>query len=470
MPEPQPRSIPARAGETNDRLPVPAGTTVYPRTGGGNCHRTPATSRLRGLSPHGRGKPNSAIRTCAGAGSIPARAGETTWRGRITSWLTVYPRTGGGNGLANSTATVSSGLSPHGRGKLRVIRAVNAVIRSIPARAGETPSPRWKPSSGTVYPRTGGGNTGSSGNFGCSIGLSPHGRGKRLRCYCGGFGSRSIPARAGETRPRLFRGNHQQVYPRTGGGNVGRRWFRVAGIGLSPHGRGKHLLLAQQRISFGSIPARAGETLEQLQRKLQRKVYPRTGGGNCTASGKRTPSWGLSPHGRGKPAGGYKYATVRRSIPARAGETHQQEQANRIQTVYPRTGGGNALELSTSCCRNGLSPHGRGKRLLTAAGRITGGSIPARAGETGLELAIVHLFKVYPRTGGGNLQPPDLLPQSWGLSPHGRGKPDRYGTSARIIGLSPHGRGKPDAANSGRATDGSIPARAGETAARPHIE
>ena len=119
--------------------PDPCGTTeVYPRTGGGNRLSEVAGESVVGLSPHGRGKRHSRVRSRLSLGSIPARAGETGVGNGSRPASTVYPRTGGGNGRTCSDRGLAGGLSPHGRGKLRAAAAVEVGTGSIPARAGET--------------------------------------------------------------------------------------------------------------------------------------------------------------------------------------------------------------------------------------------------------------------------------------------------------------------------------------------
>ena len=61
---------------------------------------------------------------------MPAATGGATYR--------VYPRVGGGNGCMTMSAAMSAGLSPRGRGKLLLWRALITPARSIPAWAGET--------------------------------------------------------------------------------------------------------------------------------------------------------------------------------------------------------------------------------------------------------------------------------------------------------------------------------------------
>ena len=50
--------------------------------------------------------------------------------------------------------------------------------------------------------------------------------------------------------------------------------------GLSPRGRGKRAFPVECRDGGGSIPAWAGETLQQEINAILMKVYPRVGGGN----------------------------------------------------------------------------------------------------------------------------------------------------------------------------------------------
>ena len=294
----------------------------------------------------------------------------------------VYPRTGGGNSAPRRSRLKSQGLSPHGRGKPGRRGSPADRRRSIPARAGETLPPLQYPGLLRVYPRTGGGNGRRNGIRTRPCGLSPHGRGKRndgrgRRGYL-----RSIPARAGETLHKQLVDRLQEVYPRTGGGNFVLAGIVGAGIGLSPHGRGKRRLLASCWLVLRSIPARAGETIWRGSTVAYTTVYPRTGGGNGLRLNYRLRLDGLSPHGRGKPARATSRCGRGGSIPARAGETHSHPHSTRGKGVYPRTGGGNRHRQPGIPKLRGLSPHGRGKLIPQPANHPDLGSIPARAGET----------------------------------------------------------------------------------------
>ena len=173
-----------------------------------------------------------------------------------------------------------------------------------------------------------------------------------------------------------------EVYPRTGGGNAISALILGIMLGLSPHGRGKRHQIHLSLLSFGSIPARAGETKVGNHYGITVGVYPRTGGGNALDVQNWKVFQGLSPHGRGKPMPADFMSALRRSIPARAGETSSSVCSKSFCKVYPRTGGGNALFLTGAGIANGLSPHGRGKRYRDSCVPPRRGSIPARAGET----------------------------------------------------------------------------------------
>ena len=182
-----------------------------------------------GLSPHGRGNPSSSVLIIFNVGSIPARAGEPVASSRMRTGSGVYPRTGGGTNEFRSATSCEMGLSPHGRGNHVLDSHAEHPHGSIPARAGEptaSPSPR---SGRRVYPRTGGGTGRVPPAFSYGEGLSPHGRGNPLGAYRRSIRRGSIPARAGEPRPRSRRARSVRVYPRTGGGTGTRIEATVCG-------------------------------------------------------------------------------------------------------------------------------------------------------------------------------------------------------------------------------------------------
>ncbi len=73
---------------------------------------------------------------------------------------------------------------------------------------------------------------------------------------------------------------------------------------------------------------------------------------------------GLSPHARGNPGTSYLDAVKAGSIPACAGEPIDDDGISRLSWVYPRMRGGTVWALIATILRVGLSPHARGNRVV----------------------------------------------------------------------------------------------------------
>ena len=416
------RSIPAWAGETYRCLRLLHPAKVYPRVGGGNRRRCYGWRQADGLSPRGRGKRERPQWFNPFLRSIPAWAGETQPGKEIVAELGVYPRVGGGNRGRSSGCIAAFGLSPRGRGKPPEVRLGLERGRSIPAWAGETDARVSGPAPGRVYPRVGGGNAAGGRRAWSTGGLSPRGRGKPTGLSIASVCRRSIPAWAGETPSPGRRTPGNRVYPRVGGGNVVGSGLKDPRNGLSPRGRGKRLALLQYPTLRWSIPAWAGETVVRICSSRALRVYPRVGGGNARGEKKARCSRGLSPRGRGKRRIRIRRRGRRRSIPAWAGETCGCRTLWGAGRVYPRVGGGNQCRSRIPRRAKGLSPRGRGKPMSLLTTGPAGRSIPAWAGETHIGPPAGTSPPVYPRVGGGNPSMSIWAKEKVGLSPRGRGK------------------------------------------------
>ena len=312
------------------------------------CGRGGITAR--GLSPRGRGKPGGkAAGIPPPLGSIPAWAGETFMHMESIPHYSVYPRVGGGNGAAVGQMVSGGGLSPRGRGKPPYAVPRPASARSIPAWAGETPARGMACCAFPVYPRVGGGNPYLRHATARLSGLSPRGRGKPTTALALLAIIRSIPAWAGETKLCLKLKTMPRVYPRVGGGNGLSARYSAHIRGLSPRGRGKQADRCADRKVWGSIPAWAGETTPYSLRSASNTVYPRVGGGNPLCRPARAGYRGLSPRGRGKRISRMPSFTWIRSIPAWAGETGVEVGFILGHGVYPRVGGGNRRSPPLGC-------------------------------------------------------------------------------------------------------------------------
>ena len=214
---------------------------------------------LPGLSPRVRGKRAKPTGRGNCNGSIPACAGEAR------SWVSgfalaqVYPRVCGGSVCELNDARNAVGLSPRVRGKHDFVPGKQVVARSIPACAGEAPSPPPPLPVPGVYPRVCGGSVVLAGSPVVWPGLSPRVRGKPKVAEVIGEGTRSIPACAGEAEWVDYLPPDYPVYPRVCGGSSVLAVLVMSANGLSPRVRGKPHPLDEVFGRRWSIPACAGE-------------------------------------------------------------------------------------------------------------------------------------------------------------------------------------------------------------------
>ena len=257
-------SIPAGAGEPASRTGSPCRSWVYPR----RCGGTDPTGWVRhwylGLSPQVRGNRERDIRSVDELGSIPAGAGEPAPSAAALPAARVYPRRCGGTLLGLLGCVARPGLSPQVRGNLHALGSSNAIVRSIPAGAGEpTRVARWTVGV-WVYPRRCGGTRRFSRNLTISSGLSPQVRGNHDPGRQTRDGDGSIPAGAGEPHGVARPLRPASVYPRRCGGTLKTEPHHWRMSGLSPQVRGNRLDRLRLPALQGSIPAGAGEPLAIL--------------------------------------------------------------------------------------------------------------------------------------------------------------------------------------------------------------
>ena len=150
-------SIPAHAGEPAEGCEWKQPIRVYPRPRGGTLWCRLPGRFAPGLSPPTRGNHDALADAPLDAGSIPAHAGEPSYRtaARRDSW--VYPRPRGGTGSECQFCESARGLSPPTRGNRPRVRSIRTRWRSIPAHAGEPAERESQPRDHRVYPRPRGG-------------------------------------------------------------------------------------------------------------------------------------------------------------------------------------------------------------------------------------------------------------------------------------------------------------------------
>ena len=193
-------SIPACAGEPLQRPRIFAPPEVYPRVCGGTFNVVRRTGGPPGLSPRVRGNRRVQRPARIVKGSIPACAGEPRCPLGLRSGMRVYPRVCGGTGMPMMEQTAAQGLSPRVRGNHAVMMLNDARSGSIPACAGEPISAGSSVKPARVYPRVCGGTVDAPICRPASSGLSPRVRGNPTAGPPGDALVRSIPACAGEPR------------------------------------------------------------------------------------------------------------------------------------------------------------------------------------------------------------------------------------------------------------------------------
>ena len=111
-----------------------------------------------GSSPRVRGKPNHAASTGVGSRIIPARAGQTSSNRDNGRYPPDHPRACGANAVMSGSTACTIGSSPRVRGKHGQGHVGIRLLRIIPARAGQTISPKSALTCASDHPRACGAN------------------------------------------------------------------------------------------------------------------------------------------------------------------------------------------------------------------------------------------------------------------------------------------------------------------------
>ena len=334
----------------------------------------------RGLSPRVRGnRPDQGVGPTA-QGSIPASAGQPPWYISPSYPLAVYPRECGATLVRVPHPALLDGLSPRVRGNLNCTGFRAMPPGSIPASAGQ-PKPRYSPGGlRWVYPRECGATHSHCDRVGNYGGLSPRVRGNRRTgdVVCERHGS--IPASAGQPTQAGDSSGAMTVYPRECGATWSRYDVKKDGSGLSPRVRGNPFQGRVHDAMDRSIPASAGQPRHSRPICGNERVYPRECGATSLILRINVPVGGLSPRVRGNRNGKSIFNHYGRSIPASAGEPSRTTPRATRSTVYPRECGGTVHAQVADDVEAGLSPRVRGNLSIGGTPVITGGSIPASAG------------------------------------------------------------------------------------------
>ncbi len=214
--------------------------------------------------------------------------------------------------------------------------------------------------------------------------------------------------------------------PRAGGEDNHAAGIIGTAYGRSPRGRGGLPRLRHGVADTGTIPARAGRTMDDPRNQMAFSDDPRAGGEDALAWTVIAALVGRSPRGRGGRVRGSLIRAHGRTIPARAGRTPPPPPDPSWTPDDPRAGGEDVFEHGIDRADRGRSPRGRGG-LRPLGGRAAhGGTIPARAGRTASTSARSTAAEDDPRAGGEDPHRHHVWSIHGGRSPRGRGGRHRY--------------------------------------------
>ena len=137
------RFIPAHAGNTYRGDCASRSKSVHPRACGEHCRICRSLPTRRGSSPRMRGTLVSGGVLSDDSRFIPAHAGNTEQVFLYYQAQTVHPRACGEHAILSATVVPSAGSSPRMRGTRIEPEELKALIRFIPAHAGNTKGLRF---------------------------------------------------------------------------------------------------------------------------------------------------------------------------------------------------------------------------------------------------------------------------------------------------------------------------------------
>ena len=149
----RPRFIPASAGNTETTGGRRRHMAVHPHECRGDADGTLALGEVIGSSPRVRGTRPRQVPRGIPARFIPASAGNTPLRGSLAIRSAVHPRECGEHSSKLLPKLAASGSSPRVRGTLQQADSSLALVRFIPASAGNTCAPPAECGRRPVHPR-----------------------------------------------------------------------------------------------------------------------------------------------------------------------------------------------------------------------------------------------------------------------------------------------------------------------------
>src|SRR5690606_4007030 len=200
---------------------------------------------------------------------------------------------------------------------------------------------------------------------------------------------KTLPVCAGSTPPPGRALRARRDHPRVRGEHSIVAVATSSSGGPSPRARGARFRRDHFQALFGTIPACAGSTTERQVTEAQGRDHPSVRGEHRPPPGGTGRRPGPSPRARGArtlvPNDGGPHGT----IPACAGSTHERPGASATCRDHPRVRGEHWVSARAARSQAGPSPRARGAPPSAAAPRGPGGTIPACAGSTLVDLLVL---------------------------------------------------------------------------------
>ena len=290
--------IPAHAGSTVSATRPASRSRAHPRSRGEHTLTGSSTATLKGSSPltrgallHSaqsgdpfgsspltRGAQGSGDRHLRPPGLIPAHAGSTGVRLRLTTQDRAHPRSRGEHPPGTFEARPGAGSSPLTRGALWCGLCAGWASGLIPAHAGSTQMELALQKKLRAHPRSRGEHKQLRQITSPKLGSSPLTRGALNTKVNAAFLSGLIPAHAGSTSPHDDEPTTDTAHPRSRGEHFGRQIGGIVQWGSSPLTRGALSGLPQHCAPRRLIPAHAGSTCAAASDSASTRAHPRSRG------------------------------------------------------------------------------------------------------------------------------------------------------------------------------------------------
>ena len=319
----------------------------------------------------------------------------------------------------SASAVSGSSTRTRGTGRRRLRR------RFIPAHAGNRELVAGQAHEIAVHPRARGEQARHCARVDEIEGSSPRTRGTGQRLGLPLRRPRFIPAHAGNSRSTFVAARAIAVHPRARGEQAHVGQLGTTALGSSPRTRGTGICQSFPARCRRFIPAHAGNSRSSTPSPALPAVHPRARGEQFWPFSPEAVSGGSSPRTRGTVDPLRPAALQHRFIPAHAGNSPSRRNARRNKPVHPRARGEQEGMRKTLADIAGSSPRTRGTVHIAGADITLRRFIPAHAGNSARASGQTAALPVHPRARGEQFQRSSTRRHSRGSSPRTRGTAHR---------------------------------------------